>query len=342
MKEKRNKSKLVEPPRVILENDAWVRRLARSLVFDQSQADDVVQQTWLELFRRPPAQEGNLRGWLNVVVKNVARKIKRSDRNRQKRERRTAKEELIEPQVAGKHDRETLRSRILRAVEELEEPYRSTIKLRFLEEQNPMDIAKQMGTPLDTVYTRLRRGMVQLRAKLDKQYGDRSLWTSVVISWKGSGKLWGTGAIAAGFAVLAIPATLLLVGLPASSPSEERVATQSAVTTPALASSSEDRRETIDTLSTEASPKENSSQDKTAIHEDSREVSQGSGEGSIEEIPNTPAGKGLPRRIQLDENGTVPPSEKTPPNQTVQTAKNLNHSSKTFKTNKGNGKPNKP
>jgi len=73
-----------------LEHAAWVRQLAHALVFDSSQVDDVVQQTWLELLRRPPQDDRNPRGWLATVARNAARQIGRSESRRQEREQRAA------------------------------------------------------------------------------------------------------------------------------------------------------------------------------------------------------------------------------------------------------------
>lgn len=63
------------------------------------------------------------------------------------------------------------------AVLALAEPYRTTVLLRFWEGLSPAAIAKQQGVPTETVRTRLKRGLMQLRARLDDEHGgDRKAW----------------------------------------------------------------------------------------------------------------------------------------------------------------------
>lgn len=50
------------------------------------------------------------------------------------------------------------------AVGRLEEPYREVIALRFFGELSLDEIAAQMGRPLGTVKTHLRRGLIRLRS----------------------------------------------------------------------------------------------------------------------------------------------------------------------------------
>ena len=59
--------------RLLLQHSEWVRQLARSLVHDANQADDVQQRTWLAALERPPADTRNIRGWLRQVLHNAAR-----------------------------------------------------------------------------------------------------------------------------------------------------------------------------------------------------------------------------------------------------------------------------
>ncbi|MGB3969045.1 MAG: sigma factor, partial [Planctomycetota bacterium] len=57
-------------------NEAWLRPLVRSLV-DDNTADDVLQDTWLQAWRRPPRGPGTLRTWLARVAINFARSRRR-------------------------------------------------------------------------------------------------------------------------------------------------------------------------------------------------------------------------------------------------------------------------
>ena len=103
---------------LLLREEAFVRRLARALLFDDHRVDDVVQQTWLSALERPPAHAANLRSWLAVVARNVAAKLQRSEINRSRHERRVAAEKAA-PRWQDLKEQEALRERLANADAEL-------------------------------------------------------------------------------------------------------------------------------------------------------------------------------------------------------------------------------
>ncbi|MBI3845771.1 MAG: sigma-70 family RNA polymerase sigma factor [Planctomycetes bacterium] len=165
----------------LLSQLAWVQNLARTLVSDPNLADDLVQETWVAVLKHPPAADRSPRGWLATVVRNFARESRRSTRRRQRREQATARPESIDSTInvvakASAHQElvETLLS--------LEEPYRSTLLLRFFDDLPPRKIAQQLGIPVATVKTRLARGLDQLRGRLDEGHGgDRHAWVLAIL-----------------------------------------------------------------------------------------------------------------------------------------------------------------
>jgi hypothetical protein len=83
------------------------------------------------------------------------------------------------------------------AVTALDEPYRTMILLRFYDGIPPREIARRLEIPVDTVKSRLRRGLGQLRAALDRAHGgDRGVWSALLLPLAG----WRTvpGAAAGG------------------------------------------------------------------------------------------------------------------------------------------------
>ena len=64
---------------VLLEHAAFLRGLARSLVFDVDAADDVEQETWRAALEHPPRDLRSPRGWLATIARNVVRARLRSD-----------------------------------------------------------------------------------------------------------------------------------------------------------------------------------------------------------------------------------------------------------------------
>src|SRR5262245_554693 len=77
----------------LLAHREWVSAVARAVVRDGSDADDVEQETWLAAMRSPPRHEGSLRGWVGAVVRSRARRLGRGDARRERRELAAARPE---------------------------------------------------------------------------------------------------------------------------------------------------------------------------------------------------------------------------------------------------------
>ncbi|MBI1850741.1 MAG: sigma-70 family RNA polymerase sigma factor [Planctomycetes bacterium] len=163
-------------PEALLAHRDFVRALARRLVADPDRADDLAQETWLAALEHEPATDRSLKPWLTAVARNLARFVSRSERRRTFHER-AVPSGRDEPSAADIVEREMARRKVVDAVLALDEPYRATILFRFFEDLPPKEIARRQGVPVDTVKTRLKRGLDQLRARLDREHGgDRRAW----------------------------------------------------------------------------------------------------------------------------------------------------------------------
>ncbi len=167
----------------ILAEEGFIRSLALKLVRDDELANDVFQETLLAALRRPRKSNAPLRSWLARVVHN---RVAQNHRERLRRERHEA---LVDPtrddcspfELA---EREGVRAHVVRAVEALNEPYRSAIVLRFYENLEPREIAERLGIPAETARTRVKRGIAFLRARLDREYGgDSARWAFALANW---------------------------------------------------------------------------------------------------------------------------------------------------------------
>jgi RNA polymerase sigma factor (sigma-70 family) len=166
----------------LLVHASWLRRLAVSLVGAGAQADDVIQDTWEAVLARPAAIR-DLRPWLSTVLRNFVRQRARAARNRRRREAglaALAEKTLPSPEaLLARHETLQLLSEDVRR---LDEPYRSTVLLRYVDELSPTEIARRQGLPAGTVRWRLKRALDNLREALDKRHGgDRRSWTAAVI-----------------------------------------------------------------------------------------------------------------------------------------------------------------
>ncbi|HYC77637.1 MAG TPA: sigma-70 family RNA polymerase sigma factor [Planctomycetota bacterium] len=167
-------SSAFDDPAALLEHDAFLRALARAVLYDRAAADDAAQDAWLAALRARGAAPLAWRAWLAGVVRNLARqavrsKARRDRRDAESRDRRPAGV----PSASEILDREAARRAVVDAVLALPEPYRSAVLLRWFENLPPREIARRAGVPVETVRTRLKRAHALLRERLDRDYGGR-------------------------------------------------------------------------------------------------------------------------------------------------------------------------
>lgn len=170
-------------PRIedLLAHATWVRGLAQSLVSDPNQAADLEQEAWLAALRSGPRSFEASRVWMRTVVRNLARQKHRSEGRRREREQVAGREEAL-PSPGEVTERLELQEKLAALVRALEEPYRSTIVLRYFEQKRVKEIAALEGVSPRTVETRLRRALEKLRERLDRTHGgDREAWLGAMI-----------------------------------------------------------------------------------------------------------------------------------------------------------------
>ncbi|MBI3844178.1 MAG: sigma-70 family RNA polymerase sigma factor [Planctomycetes bacterium] len=166
----------------LLAHSSWVRALATNLVADAATADDVVQETWLAALKHPPKGGQPVRPWLGRVVRNFAKQWRRGERRREAREADTAPTSRAVPSPDVLVERIETQRLLAGLVVALDEPYRTTVILRYDEGLTAAEIAKRQGIPAGTVRWRLKVGLDALRAKLDERHGgDRRAWCALLL-----------------------------------------------------------------------------------------------------------------------------------------------------------------
>ncbi len=155
----------------LLEHAGWLDELARRLVSDRHEADEIVQDTWIAALTHPPQRATNLRGWLARVARNLAVQRGRSDRARKLREQSTANQESSTADHDAVERARTLR-RLVDAVLALDEPYRSTLVLHYFERLTITEVAARQSVPESTVRTRMWRAIGMLRERFRHEDGD--------------------------------------------------------------------------------------------------------------------------------------------------------------------------
>lgn len=205
-------------PELLLRESRWLHGLARSLVHDEHEAEDVVQSAFLTAVTRPPRATGALRSWLAQVARRLAIRTGQQRQWRARREQIAARGEE-QPPTVDVVGRASLHRSLVESVLELEEPYRTTVLLRYFEDVPAREIAARFDVPVATVHTRLGRALTRLRTRLDSAAGPE-VWRSVfaapigTIAWAGasSGAAAGSAAMAAKAKVAAAAALVLIAG----------------------------------------------------------------------------------------------------------------------------------
>ncbi len=159
----------------LLDHSDWLRALARKLVGDAATADDLVQETWLAAMKSPPDPARPVRPWLAGVVRRLARMRARGEGRRARRQTAAAREDAL-PSTSELVENIDTQRRLGAVVMDLSEPYRTTVMLRYFEGMSSADIARRQGVPSGTVRWRLKRGLDELRERLDEDYSSRSAW----------------------------------------------------------------------------------------------------------------------------------------------------------------------
>lgn len=153
-----------------------VYRFALSLTRDAADADDVVQETFLRAYRSwHTFQPGSdARRWLFTITRNVF--LRTRERERKHVDVDDADLEALSTfQSQGESVRDgsdqilsrvDLQPALKRAIDELEEPFKSAVVLVDLEDQSYEAASQILGVPIGTVRSRLFRGRRVLQDKL--------------------------------------------------------------------------------------------------------------------------------------------------------------------------------
>ncbi|HET7292576.1 MAG TPA: RNA polymerase sigma factor [Vicinamibacteria bacterium] len=158
----------------------WERRIqgtAYRILGVEEEARDVSQEAFLKAFRALRGFKGEARfsSWLYQIALNLCR-----DRLRRRRGKAFVSLESLEeegghpapdagPSPYEQAERGALLRRVREALAALPDEQREVIVLKEYEELTFLEIAQILDVPLSTVKTRLYRGLVSLRGRLERQ-----------------------------------------------------------------------------------------------------------------------------------------------------------------------------
>ena len=173
-----NASDLASGAPPLASHATFLRSLAKNLLFDKSAAGDVAQRALLLALQRERSRDGPSRcargSPASSATSHCRAAVKSAAAPSASASPRAAE---ATSSAADEVARLEIMERLLAAVRRLEPVYRTTVMLRFFDQLKPGAIAKRTGVPVETVRTRLKRGLERLRVELDARHGgDRSAW----------------------------------------------------------------------------------------------------------------------------------------------------------------------
>jgi RNA polymerase sigma-70 factor (ECF subfamily) len=151
---------------LVRQHQRAVYSLALRMLSDRHAAEDLAQEVFLQLYRNLSAvrSEAHLGFWLRkVTVHRAIDRLRRSPRFES-----AAPEELAAAESLTQPADPLLERRLRALVGELPAGARAVVLLRYQEDLDPVEIARTLGMPINTVKSHLRRSLAQLRERLDE------------------------------------------------------------------------------------------------------------------------------------------------------------------------------
>jgi RNA polymerase sigma-70 factor (ECF subfamily) len=164
-------------------------RVARAIMGDDTEAEDALQEAYLNAYRRLRQFRGDssLATWLSRLVVNECLGRKRRSARRQNvipmipspadsEVEAVPSDEVGSPDAAA--DRAQMRAILERRIDALPEAFRAVLVLRSVEELSVEETAQCLGIPAETVRSRHFRAKSLLREALAREVdtAERSLW----------------------------------------------------------------------------------------------------------------------------------------------------------------------
>ncbi|HNV77509.1 MAG TPA: sigma-70 family RNA polymerase sigma factor [Gemmatimonadaceae bacterium] len=168
-----------------------VYRFANSLTRNPADAEDLVQETYLRAYRSwHTFQPGSdARRWLFTICRNaflrsrekLRHEVEVDDSNAETLAAVQAHAEMRQDGSDQILSRVDLAPALTHALDELAEPFRSTVILVDVEDQSYDAASEVLGVPVGTVRSRLFRGRRQLQEKL-REYARDAGFASVAVA----------------------------------------------------------------------------------------------------------------------------------------------------------------
>ena len=152
-------------------HQAGLRRLIRGVVGSCGPVEDLLQMVFVRLLETPaPREVAAHKSWLYRVAINEALQLKRRGAiaDRAHAERAEQADSQGEPGPAAIAAQKELAEEAWRAVAQLPHQQRTVLRMRIEEDKSYAAISEELGIPLGTALTRMRRALQKLRRRISK------------------------------------------------------------------------------------------------------------------------------------------------------------------------------
>ena len=157
-------------------HEGLVYGVARRVVADATLAQEVAQDTFLALWRRPGAFDpgrGSLQTWLAGVARNKSVDLVRREESLRRTAGALASEaEALGAPVDRPERRVDERDEVRAALAQLSAVQREAVVLAYFGGRTYREVATELGIPEGTAKTRLRDGLTRLRELISSARGD--------------------------------------------------------------------------------------------------------------------------------------------------------------------------
>ncbi|MFT7486401.1 MAG: RNA polymerase sigma factor (sigma-70 family), partial [Candidatus Paceibacteria bacterium] len=180
----------------MLAHRAFVRSVAQHLGRDASSGEDLEQEVWVQVLQAPPRHNQGLRTWLWRIMQSRSSSVHRDAQRRDERHQRAATLRG-EPVVHPEEDSSELSEKLQHALSTLSSSDQEILRLRYFEDSTFNDIAGHLQLSAETVRTRQRRALQQMRINLERNgIRDPKEWFSgLLFGWRPSQTEWSLGAL---------------------------------------------------------------------------------------------------------------------------------------------------
>lgn len=143
-----------------------VHGMATRVITDPTHAEEVAQDTFLALWRRPGAfdpHRGSLQTFLLGIARNKAIDLIRREESRRRTRDALMSETEMDPMQQGPEAGLEEREEVFIALQQLSEVQREALVLAYFGGRTYREVAAELSIPEGTAKTRLRDGLTKLR-----------------------------------------------------------------------------------------------------------------------------------------------------------------------------------